>query len=164
MDDEFRIEPLTERHIDWVRAQLTDYWSSPLIVSRGRLHQADALPGFIALIGDEPRGLLTYRIEEDECEVVTLHSLSRDIGIGASLLKAVYQVAIDRGCRRLWLVTSNDNTPALAYYQKRGFQMIAVYPDAITKYRRLKPSIPLYGIESIPIRDEIELEICLQEQ
>jgi len=163
MDDDFRIEPLTAQYLDWVRAQLTDYWSSPQIISRGCLHQADALPGFIALMGDEPKGLLTYHIDDDECEVVTLHALIENIGIGTALLKAVYQVAIKRGCRRLWLVTSNDNTPALAYYQKRGFQMIAVYPNAFTAYRKLKPLIPLYGIDSIPIRDEIELEICLQE-
>jgi len=81
MDFDFRIEPLTERYLDWVRAQLTDQWSSPQIISRGRLHQADALPSFIALVGDEPQGLLTYRIEDEECEVVTLHSLTEGIGI-----------------------------------------------------------------------------------
>ncbi|MEM6284414.1 MAG: GNAT family N-acetyltransferase, partial [Chloroflexota bacterium] len=60
-----------------------------------------------------------------------------------------------------WLITSNDNTPALRYWQKRGFEIIAVHRDAITEARRLKPEIPLVGMDDIPIRDEIELEMRL---
>lgn len=73
------------------------------------------------------------------------------------------RLAEAQDCRRLWLVTSNDNFPALRLYQKRGFRLVAVYPNAFTEYRKLKPSIPIYGIDSIPIRDEIELEMWLGE-
>ena len=65
------------------------------------------------------------------------------------------------GCTRLWGITTNDNLPALAFYQKRGFRIVAVRPGAIERARVMKPSIPLCGLDSIPIRDEIELEIDL---
>jgi SAM-dependent methyltransferase len=50
---------------------------------------------------------------------------------------------------------------ALGFYQKRGFVIAAVYPDSLKESRRLKPEIPLTGLDGIPLRDEIELEIRL---
>ncbi len=81
--------------------------------------------------------------------------------MGSALLDAVKSVAAASKCRRLWLVTTNDNTRALRFWQKRGFRLVAVYPGSAEKLRRLNPKIPLTGIDGIPIRDEIELEIIL---
>lgn len=50
---------------------------------------------------------------------------------------------------------------ALRFYQRRGFRLMALRPDAVTRGRRLKPEIALLGHDGIPIRDEIELEIHL---
>jgi len=61
----------------------------------------------------------------------------------------------------MWLITTNDNTRALRFYQKRGFHLVAVYPNSLNESRRLKPQIPIIGIDGIPLRDEIELEITL---
>lgn len=58
----------------------------------------------------------------------------------------------------MWLITTNDNTVALRFYQKRGFVLAAIHRNALEESRRLKPSIPLVGIDGIPIRDETELE------
>jgi ribosomal protein S18 acetylase RimI-like enzyme len=64
------------------------------------------------------------------------------------------------GCRRLRLTTTNDNLNALRFYQKVGFILAALRPNAIEKTRKLKP-IPMLGENGIPIRDEIELELML---
>jgi catechol 2,3-dioxygenase-like lactoylglutathione lyase family enzyme len=56
------------------------------------------------------------------------------------------------------LITTNDNLPALGFYQRRGLAIAAVYPNALEASRRLKPSISLVGLGGIPLRDEIELE------
>jgi len=64
-------------------------------------------------------------------------------------------------CKRLWLITTNDNTLAFRFYQKYGFALVAVHRNAIEKSRRLKPEIPLIGNAGIPLRDEIELEMML---
>ncbi len=60
------------------------------------------------------------------------------------------------------MITTNDNTPAIRFYQKRGFSLVAVHRNAIAESRKLKPEIPLAGVDGIPIRDEIELELLLK--
>ncbi|MGW8250920.1 MAG: GNAT family N-acetyltransferase, partial [Anaerolineales bacterium] len=59
------------------------------------------------------------------------------------------------------LITTNDNLPALRFYQKRGFHLVALYPNALAESRRLKPEIPFKGLDGIPLRDEIELEMLI---
>ena len=50
---------------------------------------------------------------------------------------------------------------ALRFYQKRGFRLVALYPGALAESRKLKPEIPITGIDGIPLLDEIELELML---
>jgi ribosomal protein S18 acetylase RimI-like enzyme len=119
------------------------------------------LPGFVAEFGGEPAGLLTYRIEGGELEVVTLDSLVEGRGAGSRLIEAAIEVARTAGCGRVWLITTNDNLHALGFYQRRGFELAALHRDAIAHTRRLKPSISLMGMDRIPIRDELELEYRL---
>ena len=74
------------------------------------------------------------------------------------LLEAVVERARARACRRVWLITTNDNVDALRFYQRRGFTLVALHRGAMEQSRRLKPSIPEVGAHGIPIRDELELE------
>jgi len=150
-----------ERDRSWISAFLTEHWGSPHIVTRGKVHQADFLPGYIAFMEGQQVGLITYCISGNECEIVSLNSICPDKGFGTALIEAVKFRAMDEGCRRLWLITTNDNTHALRYYQKRGFRLKALYRDSITQARLLKPLIPLTGNDSIPIVDEIECELLL---
>ena len=146
---------------DWVRRILTEYWHSVKVVSRGRVHYTDRLPGFVALLGLGRVGLVTYRIEDDECELVTLNSLVEGIGVGTALISTVRSVAVANKCRRLWTITTNDNLRALRFYQRNGFSLVATHLNAVEESRKLKPEIPLIGIGGIPIRDELELEMAL---
>jgi ribosomal protein S18 acetylase RimI-like enzyme len=70
-------------------------------------------------------------------------------------------MAREVGCKRLWLITTNDNLHALRFYQRRGMHIAAVHVNALEESRRIKPEIPLMGMDGIPLRDEIELEIML---
>ena len=126
---------------------------------RGRLLDARQLPGL--WVGEEDRlvGYLLYHPEGDQWEVALLEALEQGRGVGSALLGAVEELARRRGCKRLWLVTTNDNTHALAFYQRRGFVLAALHRDAVTEARKtLKPSLPLVGEGGIPLRDELELE------
>jgi N-acetylglutamate synthase-like GNAT family acetyltransferase len=100
---------------------------------------------------------VTYHIENKVCEIVSLDSLVEKIGIGSGLIAAVKSEAHRAGCCRLWLITTNDNLPALGFYQKRGFHLVAVYMNALEFSRSLNPTIPFVGLGSIPLNDEIEL-------
>ena len=157
----FQIRPINKGDKSWVAHLLQEWWAGPKIVTRGKTHQADKLPGFIAIQGSKPAGLITYDIVGDRCEIVTMNSLLEGAGIGSALIAAVKNVAAEAGCKRLWLITTNDNTAALRFWQKRGFLLVAVHRNALEQSRRLKPEIPLIGNDGIPIRDEIELKMLL---
>jgi GNAT superfamily N-acetyltransferase len=112
----------------------------------------------IAEEGDERVGLLTYVVDGDACEILTLGATRRWSGTGTALVDAVRGVAREQGCRRLWVLTTNDNVDALRFYQRRGFRLDVLRPGAVDEARRtLKPAIPEIGDHGISLRDEIEL-------
>jgi hypothetical protein len=76
-------------------------------------------------------------------------------------MKKVEEVARKRGCRRLWLIATNDNLDAIRFYQRRGMTIAAVHANALAHSRKLKPSIPETGQHGIRLRDEIEFEMLL---
>jgi ribosomal protein S18 acetylase RimI-like enzyme len=78
------------------------------------------------------------------------------------LIEAVKGAAEDAGCRRLRVVTTNDNLHALRFYQRKGFILTALRPNALEETRKRKP-VPLLGEDGIPIRDEIEFEMPLDQ-
>jgi ribosomal protein S18 acetylase RimI-like enzyme len=156
------VRPLAEAEREWVRRTLEELWSDGIVVSRGTAHEPSTLRGFVAEDGGKPVGLLTYRIEGGECEVVTIDAFPEGAGAGTAMLEAVAAVAREAGCRRVWLITTNDNLRALRFYQRRGFHLVAVHPNALARSRELKPSIPETGLDGIPLRDELELELDLR--
>lgn len=159
---QFEIRQLNGADREWVARFIEAQWASVKMVSRGRIHFPETLPGFVATQEGKPIGLATYRIEDHECELVTLNSLVEGIGVGSSLIAAVKDVAVSAKCKRLWLITTNDITHALRFYQKQGFVLAALHRNAMEASRRLKPEIPLIGDDGIPIRDEIELEMHIE--
>src|SRR6266480_5647996 len=156
------IQPLNTADREWVSQFMLEHWGSNKVVSRWVVYYPQDLPGFVALHESEKVGLVTYNITGASCEIVTIDSIRPSSGVGSALIKAVRYIAINSGCKRLWLITTNDNMNALRFYQKRGLHIVAVYPDAIERSRKLKPSIPLVGNDGIPLRDELELEVSLE--
>ena len=77
------------------------------------------------------------------------------------MLDAVVAHARGQGWKRLWLVTTNDNTDALRMYQRAGWKWVAWHRDAVAASRKLKPELPEIGAHGIPIDHEIELEYPL---
>jgi GNAT superfamily N-acetyltransferase len=145
----------------WIAQFLTGSWGSTTVVSRGQAHDASQLPALLAVLGDEIVGLATFHFANGDCELVTLDSLREGQGIGSALLTAVGQTARQRGCGRLWLITSNDNVNAIRFYQRRGMRLVAVHRGAIDQARQIKPNIPSIGEHGIPIHDELEFELRL---
>lgn len=156
--------PLTVRArtaADDVTGWLTDSWGDTRMVVHGEVFDAAALPAFVALRGDEWSGLLTYTVAEEHLEIVTCDARPEGQGTGRALVTAVVREAQDRGVRRLRCTTTNDNVPALGFWQAIGFQLVALRPRAVDEARRIKPQIPATGWRGLPIRDEIDLELKL---
>ncbi len=157
----FSIRAITESDHEWT-LKVVRGWGADFVVSRGRKIYAAELPGFIAEDDSGNKvGLLTYEIIGDQCEVVTLDAFSKFSGVGTALLERTAETARSNGCKRLWLITTNDNLDAIRFYQRRGMTIAAVHVNAIAHSRKLKPSIPKIGLPGIPLRDEIEFEMGL---
>ncbi len=156
------VRPIESEQRAWVISFLKDEWGSDIIVSRGQIHHTSQLDGLIATIDDKTAGLLAYAFANNECQIVSMNSLIEGKGVGAKLIDAILKVAAVKNCKRVWLITTNDNTGALRFYQTQGFVLSALYPNAIEKSRVIKPEIALVGKHDIPIRDEIELEFKLK--
>ena len=138
-------------------------WGEP-IVTRGNIIHVQNLSGFMALENNALVGAILYDIRDNECEIAVLFSFAESKGVGTALINSVIDFAKSEKCSRVWLITMNDNTHAIRFYQKRGFELKAVHINAFDVTRKLKkeplPEIVL-GIDNIPIKHEFEFEIKL---
>jgi ribosomal protein S18 acetylase RimI-like enzyme len=139
-----------------------EHWGGEEMIARGNIYRPEQLEGFVIEEGGDWIGLLTFLVKDGECEVISLDSLRQGQGLGSRLIDQVIQEARTQGCRRLFLITTNDNLNALGFYQRRGFEIAAVYRGAVNESRKRKPGIPLVGYNNIPLRDEIEVEMSLR--
>lgn len=129
------------------------------VVSRGQIHVLRDLPGYIAENQEGIQGVLFYHIVNVDCEIVVLESNIENMGIGSKLIEMVKEKALALHCKRIWLITTNDNIRAIRFYQRRGFDMKCLHYNAVEAARLIKPAIPLIGEDGIPIRHEIEFEL-----
>lgn len=156
------IKQIADAHRGAVNAYLRCLWGGPMMVTRGALYDTSALPGFVAVEDGALLGMALYRLIGDECEVSALLSLVQGMGAGKALLHEVYETARHAGARRLWLVTTNDNTQAIRYYQKNGFKLSAVRLGAFEAVRRLKGELPSRGNDGILIEHEFEFSMDIR--
>ncbi|WP_189336560.1 GNAT family N-acetyltransferase [Actinoplanes ianthinogenes] len=138
---------------------ITESWHAPILVVHGVTYVAADLPALLAERDGTLAGLLTYHVEGDALEIVSLNAFTSGAGVGSALVAAAAEIARERGLTRLWVVTTNDNLDALRFYQRRGLRLAALAPGAVDAARAIKPSIPLVGDHGIPLRDELTLEM-----
>jgi GNAT superfamily N-acetyltransferase len=154
----YTIRPLTPTDRPLVTPLLVREWGSTEVValSLGGVVDASTLPGWLAESDGEIVGLLTYLVQDEAAELVTINAFTGG-GVGSALVTALVDECRGRGLGRIHLTTTNDNTRALRFYQRAGFRLTALHVDAVTEARKIKPEIPEEGLDGIPIRDEIEL-------
>ena len=155
--------PLADSDRQWLAALWQAEWGGDVMVTRGAVRRLGTATSLIARSGGGNVGAVTYAVDRGtaRCELLSLSASVRGQGVGSALLAAAEDRARGEGCRRIWLVTSNDNLDALRFYQRRDYRLVAVHVGAIDAARRLKSSIPLVGSYGIPLHDEIELERSL---
>ena len=146
-----------------VNAFIRRQWFTTQMAVHGECFDLATADGWVAHENGEIVGLITYRISGDEMEILSLDSLLENRGVGTALLDMALSRAKRDGLTRVVLFTTNDNLHALRFYQKRGFDMVQIHRNAVEQARTLKPEIPLIGMDNIPLRHEIELEMLLKQ-
>lgn len=135
-----------------------DNWGDDEMVVSSGTYQLSDLPGFVAYDEAEIIGVITYIIRNDQIEIISLDSFRENVGIGSQLLKELEKISEEKDITNISVITTNDNLNALKFYQKRGYNIRKVIPNAVEKARKQNPSIPQFAENGIPIRDEIVLE------
>ena len=148
------VRPLRPDDRDWVHDRVAERWGSPTVVAHDVVYEPSSLPGLVAEEDGRPVGLLTFVVDGDECEIVTIDAFEEGRGVGAALIDSVKSL----GHERLWLITTNDNSRAQRFYERVGFRLVGVHQNAVERSRELKPEIPLVSADGTPIRDELEYE------
>ena len=155
------LQKVSDQNRGRINAFIRKQWFTTEMILRGQVVDMTQAEGFFAEEEDEIIGLITYEVSDRILEILSLDSLRPGRGLGTALIERVVQTARELGCRKIVVITTNDNLHALGFYQRRGFDMARLFRGALEVSRRLKPEIPLIGENNIPLRHEIELELVL---
>lgn len=154
--------PGVEADSAWIAETLVAGWGSTRLATHGELLDGTQLPSIVAESDGERVGLLTWYERGSELEVVTLQALRESRGVGQALMQAAFALARGRGSTRLYLLTTNENERAIAFYRRLGMELVRVHVGAVTEARKLKPEIPALSADGVPIEDELEFELSLE--
>jgi GNAT superfamily N-acetyltransferase len=134
-----------------------ELWGLP-VVSLEREYSPAEVEGLV--YRDEwgsAQGLITWYIEGEKAEIVTIDAFEQGRHIGGRLLSAAEEELRGRGIRRITILTTNDNLRAIAFYMRHGYRLVAVHLDAMERVRAMKPGVPEIGHENLPLQDVMEL-------
>lgn len=101
-------------------------------------------------------GALAWRRRNGQLHIVALATdpMWQRAGLGSYLLAEAEAIARRHGLPRVLVTMTNDNIPALYFYQRRGYRLAAVINGAVSSQPRNRN---LAGFAGIPIEDEIQL-------
>ena len=150
---------------DKTNAFIKKEWGGTLIVLReGEQFELSNAEGFVIYNKEEIIGLITYEIRDRVCEILSLNSKVEGEGIGTQLVEAVKNVARNNNCNKLLVETTNALIRAIAFYQKKGFRLVKIYPDAMKYVREVHPYLTEADFmeeSGIVSRDLLEFEMEL---
>ena len=126
------------------------------VVAFGEVMDIDQMPALVAVMHTDPSGALAYRLLGDALHIVALATdpMWQRSGVGGYLVAEAELLARRLKLTRLVVATTNDNLPALYFYQRRGYRLTDLVPGSITAHTHQE----LAGFAGIPVLDEIRLE------
>jgi ribosomal protein S18 acetylase RimI-like enzyme len=142
------------------------FWDETVVDCFDRQYDVMACPAFVACDGEDVVGAAIFAVEEawNALVLVMLNVLSecQGRGGGGSLLDALREEALQRSLDRILVVTTNDDLPALALYQRYGFRITEIVVGRVAQEHGAgMDGRVLAGFAGIPVRDEIRLELQL---
>src|SRR3990170_4387324 len=102
-------------------------WGLPIVSVRREYLPPDVEGRIWRGARGEPEGLVTWAIEGERAEIVSLNAFGLGRRIGSRLMDAAEAELALRGVRRVTVVTSNDNLRALAFYLRRGYRLVRLH-------------------------------------
>jgi len=126
------------------------------VVAFGEVMDIDQMPALAAFIHEDLSGALAYRAMADALHVVALATdpMWQRSGVGGHLVAEAELLARRLNLLRVIVATTNDNLPALYFYQRRGYRLTHLVPDSISVHTGRDAA----GFAGIPVRDEVRLE------
>ena len=102
------------------------------------------------------KGALAWRTAERGLHIVAMATdpMWQRSGVGGQLLAEAEQLGRQQSTPRVIVTLTNDNIPALYFYQRRGYRLSMVLAGAAAPHVR-DPHV--VGFAGIPVRDEIQL-------
>jgi ribosomal protein S18 acetylase RimI-like enzyme len=155
----FSISKITPNDKAKIREFAKRFWGEEEQLTFDRKFIVTKLPAYTAKIGKEIAGFVSFTEMDYALIIVALGVLPQfqNAGVGRSLIKKAEAEARKRKKKSLLVSTSNDDLPALAFYQRLGFQIYEVKPNVIAeKHGKVQE-----GIGGLPVRDEIRLRKSL---
>jgi len=151
----YRIEKISEKEKAPIRGFVKRFWGEEEQLTFGRKFLVSELPGYVAKVEENIAGFISFAAIKDATIIVALAVLPeyQTCGIAKHLVSKVQKEAANTGKKKLLVSTSNDDLPALGFYQSQGFQIYEVKPDAIAE----KHGRVLKGIGNLPMRDELRM-------
>lgn len=150
----------SKKEKDEVRELVKQFWGEAEQLAFGTRFNVSEQRTYVARAGKKLSGFISLAEKQDNLIVVALGVRPRyqGSGIGRSLIKKAELEARRLRKKKLLVSTSNDDLPALAFYQAFGFQIFEVAPNVIAeKHGRI-----LAGICGLPVRDELRLQKTLE--
>ena len=125
-------------------------------VAFGERMDLDQMPALVAVMHADPAGALAYRLLGDALHIVALATdpMWQRSGVGGHLVAEAELLARRLKIGRVIVTTTNDNLPALYFYQRRGYRLIDLVTNSVVAQTSQMP----IGFAGIPVRDEIRLE------
>jgi ribosomal protein S18 acetylase RimI-like enzyme len=126
------------------------------IVAFGEVMDIDQMPALVAVMHIEPSGALAYRLMGNALHIVALATdpMWQRSGVGGHLVAEAELLARRLKLARLIVSTTNDNLPALYFYQRRGYKLTDLVPNSVIEHTHNEQ----LGFAGIPVRDEVRLE------
>jgi ribosomal protein S18 acetylase RimI-like enzyme len=151
----FSVEKTTKAAESEIRRLVRKFWGEEEQLTFDRRFIVSELRGYVAHVKEELAGFISLADVSDAVIIVALGVLSQyqGSGIGKRLVQEAENEAGERKKRWLLVSTSNDDLPAIGFYQSIGFQIFRVKPNAIAE----KHGKVLAGIGGLPVRDELRL-------
>jgi len=143
-----------------IRRLVKGFWGEEEQLTFDRKLNVADLPAYVTHDKGSVVGFVSFAEANNAVIIVALGVLPQhqNAGVGRRLLGKVEEDARKVGKERLLVSTSNDDLPALGFYQALGFQIFEVRPNVIAEKHRATVA----GIGGLPVRDEIRLQKALQ--